>query len=100
LFPGKQVGILLVSWLAVRLGIASPPERVGGWQPYGAAVLCGIGFAMSLFIASLASERDGAAYLGLEHLGMLIGSLISGVLGYSLLRVSQRAWARGPSERI
>jgi NhaA family Na+:H+ antiporter len=59
LFFGKQVGILVMSWLAVRLRIASPPEGVGWWQLYGTALLCGIGFTMSLFIASLAFEQGG-----------------------------------------
>jgi NhaA family Na+:H+ antiporter len=77
-----------MSWLAVRLGIASPPEGVGWWQLYGTALLCGIGFTMSLFIASLAFEQGGAASQGLERLGILIGSLVSGLLGYAVLRVS------------
>ena len=88
LFLGKQVGILAMSWLAVRLGIASPPEGVGWRQLYGTALLCGIGFTMSLFIASLAFEQGGAAYLGLERLGILIGSLVSGLLGYVVLKIS------------
>ncbi len=88
LFLGKQVGILAMSWLAVRLGIASPPEGVGWRQLYGTALLCGIGFTMSLFIASLAFEQGGTAYLGLERLGILIGSLVSGLLGYVVLKIS------------
>lgn len=87
LFLGKQIGILAMSWLAVRLGIASRPEGVGWWELYGAALLCGIGFTMSLFIASLAFEQGGVAFLGLERLGILIGSLVSGLLGYGVLRV-------------
>jgi NhaA family Na+:H+ antiporter len=88
LFFGKQVGILVMSWLAVRLRIAEPPEGVGWWQLYGTALLCGIGFTMSLFIASLAFEQGASAYLGVERLGILIGSLVSGLLGYTVLRVS------------
>jgi NhaA family Na+:H+ antiporter len=88
LFLGKQVGILSMCWIAVRLGIASRPEGVGWRQLQGAALLCGIGFTMSLFIASLAFEQGGSAYLGLERLGILIGSLVSGLLGYALLRIS------------
>jgi NhaA family Na+:H+ antiporter len=96
LFFGKQIGVLAMSWLAVRLGIASPPEGVGWWQLYGVALLCGIGFTMSLFIASLAFEQGGAAYLGLERLGILIGSLVSGLLGYAVLRVSLNGRHSGP----
>jgi NhaA family Na+:H+ antiporter len=96
LFFGKQIGVLAMSWLAVRLGIASPPEGIGWWQLYGVALLCGIGFTMSLFIASLAFEQGGAAYLGLERLGILIGSLVSGLLGYAVLRVSLNGRHSGP----
>ncbi len=95
LFLGKQIGVVAMSLLAVRLGIASPPEGVSWWQLYGTALLCGIGFTMSLFIASLAFEQGGAAYLGLERLGILIGSFVSGIFGYVVLRltVSDRAEA-------
>jgi NhaA family Na+:H+ antiporter len=99
LFFGKQIGILAMSWLAVRLGIASPPAGVGWWQLYGTALVCGIGFTMSLFIASLAFEQGGAAYLGLERLGILIGSLVSGLLGYAVLRVSLSGRNGTPGEK-
>ncbi len=88
LFLGKQIGILVFCWLAVRLRIASPPEGVGWRQLYGTALLCGIGFTMSLFIASLAFEQGATAYLGLDRLGILIGTLVSGVSGYAVLRVT------------
>ncbi len=101
LFFGKQIGILLMSWIAVRLGIASRPEGVGWGQLYGTAVLCGIGFTMSLFIASLAFEEGSAAFLGLERLGILIGSLVSGWLGYAVLRVSlNRRSAAGDASEV
>ncbi len=86
LFLGKQAGILGLSWLAVRVGLASRPEGVGWGALYGAALLCGIGFTMSLFIASLAFEPGAAGFQGLERLGILIGSAVSGVLGYGVLR--------------
>ncbi len=88
LFLGKQIGVLALCWIATRLRIASLPEGVGWWQLHGAALLCGIGFTMSLFIASLAFEQGSTAYLGLERLGILIGSLVSGLLGYIVLRVT------------
>jgi Na+:H+ antiporter, NhaA family len=87
LFLGKQIGILAMCWLATRLRLASLPEAVGWWQLYGAALLCGIGFTMSLFIASLAFEQGDSAYLGLERLGILIGTVVSGLFGYVVLRV-------------
>ena len=83
---GKQVGIVLLSWLAVRCGIASLPRDVGWGLIYGASLLCGIGFTMSLFIASLAFEQGGGAYLGLERIGILAGSAIAGTAGYLVLR--------------
>jgi Na+:H+ antiporter, NhaA family len=88
LFLGKQTGILAFCWIATRARIASLPEGVGWWQLHGAASLCGIGFTMSLFIASLAFDQGNAAHLGLERLGILIGSLVSGLLGYIVLRVT------------
>jgi NhaA family Na+:H+ antiporter len=88
LFLGKQIGILALCWLAVRFRIASPPEGVSRWQLYGTSLLCGIGFTMSLFIASLAFEQGATAYLGLERLGILIGTLISGLSGYVVLRLN------------
>jgi Na+:H+ antiporter, NhaA family len=84
---GKQIGIMAFSWVATRLRIAVLPEGVGWWQLYGTSLLCGIGFTMSLFIASLAFEQGSdIAQMGLERLGILIGTLVSGVCGYILLR--------------
>ncbi|MGE0030678.1 MAG: Na+/H+ antiporter NhaA [Steroidobacteraceae bacterium] len=88
---GKQAGIFLLSWLAVRCGIASLPRDVSWGLIYGASLLCGIGFTMSLFIASLAFEQGGGAYLGLERIGILAGSAIAGAAGYLALRRQLRA---------
>ncbi|MEO8460608.1 MAG: Na+/H+ antiporter NhaA [Dokdonella sp.] len=95
LFLGKQVGILLLCWLAVKIGIAALPDGLSWRQIHGAAVLCGIGFTMSLFIASLAFEQGGGAYAGLDRIGILVASIASGVLGYFLLRVTLRNAAGG-----
>ena len=79
LFLGKQVGIFGTIWLAIRAGIARLPQGASWAQVYGMAVLCGIGFTMSLFIGSLAwnhSDFDPAV-----RLGVLGGSLASAVLG-------------------
>ena len=86
LLLGNQIGVVTMSWLAVRLRIASLPDGVTWRHLHGASLLCGIGFTMSLFIASLAFEHEATAYLGLERLGILIGSLASGVLGYLAVR--------------
>ncbi len=86
LFLGKQVGVLAACGLAVMLRAASLPEGVGWRALHGAALLCGIGFTMSLFIASLAFEAGDGGYLGLERLGILLGSLVSGIVGFLVLR--------------
>ena len=90
LFFGKQIGIILFSWLAVRLRLARLGEGVQWRQLYAVSLLCGIGFTMSFFIASLAFEQGGEAYFGLERLGILGGSLIAGIVGYFALRVALR----------
>lgn len=90
LFLGKQLGIVASAWIATRLRIASLPQGVTWMQIYGAALLCGVGFTMSLFIASLAFEHGSTAYLGLDRLGILIGTLLSGTAGYAVLRTALR----------
>jgi len=80
---GKQAGVTASCWLAVRLGAATLPTRATWRQLYGVAVLCGIGFTMSLCVASLAFA-DPAALDGAK-LGVLAASLISGVYGFSVL---------------
>lgn len=88
LFLGKQVGIFALCWLAIKMGLATLPNNMT-WAPlYGVAVLCGVGFTMSLFIGSLAFEETGVNLLFDERLGILLGSLLSGVMGYGLLRYS------------
>lgn len=85
---GKLVGIAALSWLAVQVGIASLPTGTTWPQLVATALLCGIGFTMSLFIASLAFQHGEGGYLGLERLGILIGSLIAGLAGYLLLKAT------------
>ena len=81
---GKQIGITLFSWLAVRTGFAALPEQVTWRQIYGVAWLGGIGFTMSLFIANLAFG-DGSS-LSEAKLAILTASLVAGVTGWLLLR--------------
>ncbi len=92
LFVGKQLGVFGFCWLAVQLGFAKLPKAVNWTMLYGTAALCGIGFTMSLFIGSLAFEAGGGAgdYAMLfdERLGIIIGSLGAGLLGYLLLKRS------------
>ena len=90
LFVGKQVGIFATVWLAVKTGLARLPEGMNWVQLYGVSILCGIGFTMSLFISSLAFEQGGLAYATNDRLGILVGSVISAIVGYLLLRFSAR----------
>lgn len=83
LFLGKQLGIFGVSWLAVKIKLAKLPYQVTWWHIYGIALICGIGFTMSLFIASLAFEDNELT--ALVRLGVFTGSILSGIAGYSIL---------------
>jgi len=85
LFLGKQAGVLGFSWLAIKMGVASLPEACNWKQLYGVSVLTGIGFTMSLFVDSLA-YNDTQIYQYTDKLAILLGSLLSGVMGYFLLR--------------
>ncbi len=88
LFVGKQLGIFGLCWLAVKIGVANLPKGMSWSGLYGTAALCGIGFTMSLFVGSLAFEETGINLLFDERLGIIIGSVASGVVGYLILRVS------------
>jgi len=88
LFVGKQLGVFLFCVLGVLLGIARLPEGLRWAHIYGTALICGVGFTMSLFIGSLAFEETGVNLLFDERLGIIAGSLISGVCGYLVLRMT------------
>ena len=90
LFVGKQLGVFSFAWLAIKLKLASLPDKVSWTQLYGAGILCGIGFTMSLFIASLAFEHEGQEYIRQVRLGILFASLLAAVAGYLLLRFTQK----------
>ena len=87
LFLGNQLGVFGLSWIAVKLGLAKLPGDVKWIQLYGVAMLCGIGFTMSLFISSLAFEQTPDQYIIEDRLGILLGSLLSAGLGYMLLNM-------------
>ncbi len=86
LFVGKQMGVMFFTWLAVATKVGKLPVDVNWSQLYGVAVLCGIGFTMSLFIGSLAFEQTIEGQAMGDRLGILVGSLFSAVLGYVWLR--------------
>ncbi|MDO9799425.1 Na+/H+ antiporter NhaA [Glaesserella parasuis] len=89
LLVGKTLGVFSFSFLAVKLGIAQLSEGINFKQIFAVSILCGIGFTMSMFLAGLAfggDEADGQ-FISLARLGILIGSGISAVLGYYLLKL-------------
>ncbi|CAN2039629.1 Na(+):H(+) antiporter NhaA [Candidatus Magnetomoraceae bacterium gMMP-15] len=90
LFIGNQIGVFGFSWAAIKLGIAKLPKGATWMQLYGIALLCGTGFTMSLFISSLAFEQGGPDFAINDRLGILIGSTLSAILGYAVLRFSSR----------
>jgi NhaA family Na+:H+ antiporter len=96
LFLGKLVGVLGFSLLAIRLGLADFPAYAGRLQLAGTALLCGIGFTMSLFITLLAFPADPLLQTEAK-IGILGGSLVAGLLGYLLLRVAPQDWPGTPS---
>jgi NhaA family Na+:H+ antiporter len=88
LIVGKQVGIFGLCLIAIKLKLTSLPKGMSWASLYGTSALCGIGFTMSLFIGSLAFEETGVDKLFDERLGIIFGSLVSGAIGYIILRLS------------
>ncbi|MGB0512001.1 MAG: Na+/H+ antiporter NhaA [Paracoccaceae bacterium] len=84
LFLGKQIGVFLATWIGVKSGIARLPENVSWKHVYGVACLTGVGFTMSLFIGSLAFTT--ADVMNAVRLGVVLGSVLSGIIGYLLLK--------------
>ncbi|MYB49853.1 MAG: Na+/H+ antiporter NhaA [Dehalococcoidia bacterium] len=98
LVVGKQVGVTLFSWVAVRFGFAALPYGVTWLQFYGVALLGGIGFTMSLFITNLAFTGD---LLTTEaKIGILLGSAISGIIGYLVLFRAGKGMTGGSSSTV
>jgi len=90
LFVGKQLGVFSFCWLSIKLGLTQLPKGMSWLSLYGTAVLCGVGFTMSLFIGSLAFEESGIDLLFDDRIGIVLGSLVSGVVGYFILKYSLR----------
>jgi Na+/H+ antiporter nhaA len=87
LIIGKPVGVFGFSYISVKLGLAKLPDGINFKQIFAVAVLCGIGFTMSMFLASLAFDADaGESVNTLSRLGILLGSTISATLGYLFLK--------------
>ena len=86
LFLGKQIGIFSAVWLAVKTGFAAKPRGATWLQIYAVAILCGIGFTMSLFIGGLAFADS--LLVEEAKIGTLAGSVIAAIIGYILLRLA------------
>ncbi len=89
LLLGKAIGVFGASWLLIRLGGARLPTQASWSQFWGVCVLCGVGFTMSLFIGTLAFAGADALYESQLKLGVLLGSLLSGVAATVLLLTSR-----------
>jgi NhaA family Na+:H+ antiporter len=96
LFLGKQLGVFTAGWLAVRFGLCRLPHGLTWTALYGVCLISGIGFTMSLFIGSLAFG-DPAHATGIR-LGVFIGSILSGLAGYLLLRAAGKPQVAGGVE--
>ncbi len=95
LFIGKQLGVMMMCWLIFKLGISTMPKGMDYKQIYGAALLCGVGFTMSLFIGGLAFAGDTTMFD--ERLGIIMGAIVSGIAGYIMLKMSLKDNASGTS---
>ncbi|MDO9261316.1 MAG: Na+/H+ antiporter NhaA, partial [Flavobacteriaceae bacterium] len=83
---GKSIGITLFSYLGIKLGLADLPEDVNFKQIIGVSFLAGIGFTMSIFVSNLAFQGN-AALIDASKIGIIMGSLISGIIGFIILRI-------------
>ena len=87
LFIGKQIGVFGATWLAVKLKLAAMPREATWAQVYGVALLCGVGFTMSLFIGLLAFPGH-ADWVEEVKIGVLTGSILSAIAGLAVLRLA------------
>jgi len=90
LLIGKTVGVFGLTWLAVRAGLAALPHGANWGQVFGVAILCGIGFTMSLFVGSLAFIPGSSDYAGMDRMGILTGSILAAVIGYAVMAGASR----------
>ena len=88
LFAGKLIGVFGMTWLMVRMGVAQLPYGVNWQHIFGVAGLAGIGFTMSLFIGGLSFADP--ALMNQVRMGVLVGSTLSGILGYTMLMLASR----------
>jgi NhaA family Na+:H+ antiporter len=97
LLLGKTIGVFGLTWLAVRIGIAALPSGANWGQVLGVAILCGIGFTMSLFVGSLAFVPGSSDYAGMDRMGILTGSILAALIGYAVTAAASR---KSPSPHL
>ena len=88
LFIGKQIGVFGMTALMIGLGLAKKPVGSSWMMLYGVALLCGVGFTMSLFIGSLAFEHGGFSNIAALKIGVIAGSIASALCGWLVLHLS------------
>lgn len=89
LFIGKQVGVMVFSYVSIKLKIAQMPNNSSWLALYGVSILTGIGFTMSLFVGNLAFSEN-TQYIDGVKIGVLTGSLLSTIFGYFMLLLSSK----------
>jgi NhaA family Na+:H+ antiporter len=87
LFVGKAIGVSVFSYLSIKLKIAELPNQTNFIDIIGVAILSGVGFTMSLFIGGLAFNHNDI-FMDSAKIGIIVGSLVSGIVGYIILRRS------------
>ncbi|WP_085647845.1 MULTISPECIES: Na+/H+ antiporter NhaA [Pseudomonas] len=97
LLLGKTLGVFGLTWLAVKIGIAALPHGANWGQVLGVAILCGIGFTMSLFVGSLAFVPGASEYAGMDRMGILTGSVFAALIGYAVTAAASRKNTALPS---
>ena len=88
LFVGKQVGMFGFCWIGIKAGLTELPKEMGLITLYGMAALCGVGYTMSLSIGSLAFMNSSINEILDERIGIIIGSVLSGLVGFLILHYS------------
>jgi len=84
LLIGKTVGVFGLTWIVIKTGLAALPTGANWGQLFGVAILCGIGFTMSLFVGSLAFVSGSSDYVGMDRMGILTGSILAALIGYAV----------------
>lgn len=97
LFLGKQIGVFAFAVGLIKLGFAKKPPQTSWLALYGVALLCGIGFTMSIFLGTLAFQSVQPVYLVEVRLGVLVGSALSGLFGAIVLYIAFKKRKGGPA---